>query len=143
MLQRTVPRVLPPVLSQSDYVKDEDHFQTTTGTTHDYKPHGGQLSHPLYKKAAGSWKCHYVEDTIAKVCLGKTWGIFSLGVGVQFLRKCGGWGTHWYLIFKITSLKVAIEHKICAPLQQRCVKDIGNLLVKIKHDNNYNLSFLR
>ena len=65
--QRTVYDVLPPVLSNPDYITDKEYFQTTTGTTHDYKAHGGTLSNTKFKKAPGSWKVHYVEDNIAKV----------------------------------------------------------------------------
>ena len=68
--QRTFTKVLPPVIKEPEwFITDEDHFQTTTGSTHDYKFQGGRLSHPSYKKAPGSWKVHYVEDTIGKVCL--------------------------------------------------------------------------
>lgn len=59
--------MLPPVLGNPDYVTDKDYFQTTTGTTHDYKAHGGTLGNMLFKKAPGSWKVHYVEDNIGKV----------------------------------------------------------------------------
>lgn len=59
--------MLPPVLGNPDYITDKEHFQTTTGTTHDYKAHGGTLSNTRFKKAPGSWKVHYVEDNIAKV----------------------------------------------------------------------------
>lgn len=65
--QRTVYDVLPPVLGNPDYITDKEHFQTTTGTTHDYKAHGGTLSNTQFKKAPGSWKVHYVEDNIARV----------------------------------------------------------------------------
>lgn len=67
LFQRTVYDVLPPVLGNPDYVTDKDYFQTTTGTTHDYKAHGGTLGNKLFKKAPGSWKVHYVEDNIGKV----------------------------------------------------------------------------
>jgi len=67
VFQRTVYDVLPPVLGNPDYVTDKDYFQTTTGTTHDYKAHGGTLGNMLFKKAPGSWKVHYVEDNIGKV----------------------------------------------------------------------------
>lgn len=67
--QRTVYDVLPPVLGNPDYITDKEHFQTTTGTTHDYKAHGGTLSNTQFKKGPGSWKVHYVEDNIAKVNL--------------------------------------------------------------------------
>ena len=50
-------------------IRDEDKVETTKGTNHEYKFQGGRLSHPSYKKAPGSWKVHYVEDTIGKVCL--------------------------------------------------------------------------
>lgn len=65
--QRTVYDVLPPVLTNPDYITDRENFQTTTGTTHDYKAHGGILSNSQFKKAPGSWKVHYVEDNIGKV----------------------------------------------------------------------------
>ena len=67
LFQRTVYDVLPPVFGSPDYVTDKEHFQTTTGTTHDYKAHGGTLSNAQFKKAPGSWKVHYVEDNIGKV----------------------------------------------------------------------------
>ena len=67
LFQRTVYDVLPPVLGNPDNVTDKDYFQTTTGTTHDYKAHGGTLGNMLFKKAPGSWKVHYVEDNIGKV----------------------------------------------------------------------------
>ena len=67
IFQRTVYDVLPPVLGNSDYVTDKEHFKTTTGTTHDYKAHGGALSNTRFKKAPGSWKVRYVEDNIGKV----------------------------------------------------------------------------
>lgn len=71
--RRTFTRVLPPVLKQPEWlITNEDHFTTTTGSTHDYKPQGGQLSHPSYKKAPGSWKVQYVEDTIGKLAV-KPW----------------------------------------------------------------------
>ena len=58
------------MLKQPEWlIKNEEHFKTTTGSTHDYKTQGGQLSHPSYKKAPGSWKIQYVEDTIGKVGL--------------------------------------------------------------------------
>ena len=59
--------MLPPVLGNPDYITEKEHFQTTTGTTHDYKAHGGTLCNTQFKKAPGSWKVHYVEDNIAKV----------------------------------------------------------------------------
>lgn len=65
--RRTVYDVLPPVLGNPDYITEKEHFQTTTGTTHDYKAHGVTLSNTQFKKAPGSWKVHYVEDNIAKV----------------------------------------------------------------------------
>ena len=55
------------MLSNPDYVTDKEHFKTITGTTHDYKAHGGTLSNTQFKKAPGSWKVHYVEDNIGKV----------------------------------------------------------------------------
>lgn len=66
--QRTVYDVLPPVLGNADYVTDKEHFTTTTSSTHDYKVHGETLGSTLFKKAPGSWKVHYVEDNIGKVC---------------------------------------------------------------------------
>ena len=55
------------MLGNPDYITDKEHFRTTTGTTHDYKAHGGSLGNTLFKKAPGSWKVHYVEDNIGKV----------------------------------------------------------------------------
>ncbi|XP_020603844.1 uncharacterized protein LOC110042817 [Orbicella faveolata] len=70
--RRTVYDVLPPVLGNPDYITEKEHFQTTTGTTHDYKAHGGTLSNTQFKKAPGSWKVHCVEDNIAKLSV-KPW----------------------------------------------------------------------
>lgn len=69
--RRTVCDDLPPPLTVQDQVIPYDQvinqYHTTTGTTHDFKYIGGVLSHPHYKKAAGSWKVHYVKDNIEKM----------------------------------------------------------------------------
>ncbi|EDO47628.1 predicted protein [Nematostella vectensis] len=64
---RTIGKVYPPTLANPDWIHYEDHFKTTTGTTHDYKAPGGLLSHPLYNKAPGNWKVKYVEDNISQL----------------------------------------------------------------------------
>ncbi|XP_065835403.1 stabilizer of axonemal microtubules 3-like [Oscarella lobularis] len=58
---------LPPKLSTDDKVPASDHFQTTTGLAHDYKPHGTILTHPLHKKAPGSWKVDYISEAAQKI----------------------------------------------------------------------------
>lgn len=70
--RRTVYDVLPPVLGNPDYITDNEHFRTTTGSTHDYKVHGRTLGNTLFKKAPGSWKVRYVEDNIGKLSV-KPW----------------------------------------------------------------------
>lgn len=70
-LQRTVPDDLPPSLTGPDQATENDqianYYHTTTGTTHDYKYMNGVLGNPRYKKAAGSWKTHYIKDNADKV----------------------------------------------------------------------------
>nr|CAB3262789.1 uncharacterized protein LOC100183262 [Phallusia mammillata] len=69
--RRTINDHLPPPLTAQDKVTPNDqvinHYDTTSGTQHNYKHIGGVLSHPMYKKSPGSWKVHYVKDNTEKL----------------------------------------------------------------------------
>ena len=70
-IQRTINDELPPPLIVQDKVTPYDqvinHYDTTTGSIHNFKHMGGVLSHPSYKKAPGSWRVHYGKDGREKV----------------------------------------------------------------------------
>ena len=86
-MQRTFHDDLPPPLNKDDQATANDqlanYYHTTTGTTHDHKYMNGVLGNPHYKKAAGSWRVHYIKDNREKVkfCL---CGIF----GSIFILYC-------------------------------------------------------
>jgi len=71
-LQRTIHDELPPPLNAEDQITATDqvinHYETTTGTVHNFKYIGGVLANPGHKKAPGSWKVHYIKDGTEKVC---------------------------------------------------------------------------
>jgi len=63
--RRTVSNPLPTSLSRDEHV--QDHYKTTTGSAHNFKPANTKLSNQVFKKAAGHWKVGYTEDTIKKI----------------------------------------------------------------------------
>jgi len=71
--RRTINDELPPPFIVQDKVTPNDqvinHYDTTTGSIHNFKHIGGVLSHPNYKKAPGSWRVHYGKDGREKLKL--------------------------------------------------------------------------
>jgi len=63
--QSCMSEPLPRSLSGSNHV--QDHYKTTTGSAHNYKPTTSELSNVVFKKAPGHWKVNYTEDTIKKI----------------------------------------------------------------------------
>lgn len=59
---------LPPRLAKQDEVTRDQHYDTTTGKTHDHKYiKGSPYQNPLYKKPPGHWKVDYVKDLAEKL----------------------------------------------------------------------------
>ena len=69
--QATRNHPLPPNLarpSSTNPLMVDDVYQTTTGSTHNYKVvEDDTLLHPVYRKAPGSWKVNYTLDAVSKV----------------------------------------------------------------------------
>ena len=67
--QNVLLNPLPPKLVKPGEITRDEHFTTTTGSTHDQKHMGLVYSNqdPLYKKAPGHWKVDYNKDLHEKV----------------------------------------------------------------------------
>eukprot|EP00794_Sanderia_malayensis_P018208 gene18208-20026_t len=89
--ERSVLKSLPSPLLERNVT---EHFKTTTGSTHNYKPNDTRLSNDIHKKSAGHWKVGYVEDVIKKLQV-KPWrkpltmGNQSSEMKAQFTGKTG------------------------------------------------------
>jgi len=67
--QNVLLNPLPPKLVKPGEITRDEHFTTTTGSTHDQKHMGLVYGNqdPLYKKAPGHWKVDYNKDLHEKV----------------------------------------------------------------------------
>lgn len=68
--KRSTLAPLPPSVSKG--LELPSNYRTTTDTNHDLKHRSLPLIQPFYKKAPGSWKVQYVEDTISTLSV-KPW----------------------------------------------------------------------
>lgn len=68
MLQTIIREPLPPPIAKQDEVTRDQHFETTTGKTHDNKYlTGSPYQNSIQRKAPGHWKVNYVKDLAEKV----------------------------------------------------------------------------